>query len=241
MTANAVRWSALPLALLAFLLRLADEAGWYGPEPGSRVALGFLVPVCLPVVAFTLLVWWATRRAAVPARDGVFVIPASPAAAVFAIFGANLLGELVPTAPPGEEPGIVLDAFDWTFDAPMGALLLLFTCAVFLLRRPRLVLDAAGITVQHLFRRHTVRWDEIADVRRITRPPTIRLVLHGSAVFGLARESVDLAVGWLFVNPDVLQVVIGHYAAHPAERSAIGTAEEAARLRAYAADQAAWA
>ncbi|NUO58241.1 MAG: PH domain-containing protein [Hamadaea sp.] len=229
------------MALLAFLLRLAYEAGWYGPDVRPNLALGYLMPLGVPIVAFTLLAWWATRRAAVTIGDGVFVVPANPAAAGFAIIGANLLGELVPVAPPGAEPGIDGDAVDWTFTAVMGTSILLISIAVFVLRRPQLVLDAAGITVQHLFRRHTVRWDEIADVRRITRPPTIRLVLHSAAVFGLARESVDLAVGWLFVNPDVLQVVIDHYAAHPEDRAAIGTAEEAARLRAYAADQAAWA
>ncbi|MCP2322556.1 hypothetical protein HDA40_001063 [Hamadaea flava] len=227
MTSNALRWTAVPSALLAFVLRLAYEAGWYGPDSGPRFALGFLVPLCVPLVAFMLLVSWATRRATVTVADGVFIIPASPAAAGFAIFGANLLGELVPTASLGDDPEIVRDAFDWTVAAVMGVSGLLVTVALFFLRRPRLLLDPTGITVQHLVRRHTVRWDEIAYLRRIDRPATVRLVLTGSAVFGLAQETVDIPLGWLFVNPDFLRAAIGHYVAQPEDAAAIGTADEA--------------
>ncbi|NUR73925.1 MAG: PH domain-containing protein [Hamadaea sp.] len=241
MTSTAVRWCALPLALLAFLLRLAAEAGWYGPGERSDLVLGAIVPLGVPGVAFVLLAWWAARRATFTVDRGVFVVPASPVAAGLSILCAVQLAELVPTALPGEAPGIVGDGGQWAFAAILGAPFLLVGVLGFAVRRPRLVLDSAGVTIQHLFRRHTVGWDEIAYVRRINRPPTLRLVLDTTAVFGLARESADIAVGWLFVNPDILQVVIEHYVGYPEERSAVGSAEEAARIRAYAEDQAAWA
>ncbi|MEV6964754.1 PH domain-containing protein [Hamadaea sp. NPDC051192] len=136
----------------------------------------------------------------------------------------------MPITPSGDEAEIVRDAFDWTFAAVMGVSVLLVTVSLFFLCRPRLVLDPTGITIQHLVRQHTVRWDEIAYLRRIDRPATVRLVLTGSAVFGLAQETVDIPLGWLFVNPDFLRAAIGHYAAQPGDAAAIGTADEAAWL-----------
>jgi hypothetical protein len=197
---------------------------------GTVVSLGLIFGV------FALLGAGGRLR---PARftlgEAGFVVPASPAyggsMAIMLMFlsGGFVLSERVPDG----------DSMRLAASVIMMGLFWIAALAFIFVRRPRVYLDADGLTIRRVWRATRIAWDEIAPggppPPRGRWPRDLRVRLNGPLLWGQFPPSEIIPIGQLCVDPAFLAAAIRHYVEHPEARAAIGTAEELARLQAQSA------
>jgi hypothetical protein len=238
MLPTALRWSAVPLGLLAFVLRVAGSL-WIEPitwrfsfATSMLIIVGAsLVAIGVPFGVFALLNLGNHRRpAAFASDDGAFTVPPSPvwAGSQFLVW-MFLSGGLVMTerVPDGDTMRLAQLGFASTTVSVVGVGLFWAVGFAFLLvQRPRLRLDSTGLTI-HRFRRTThLAWDDLLPGG--PPPPTkrrqrqLRVYLAGPPVVDRYPPSEDIPIGWLHIDPAFLADRIRHYVEYQEDRAAIG-------------------
>jgi hypothetical protein len=234
MSAVAARLLAVPLGLLAVLLRRAADDTLKPLTEGSNPGLGLLA--WISAVAVSVAVPLLLHRAAtyrVPEcpstfrldeRHRRFVAPRSPRNAarwvilvMWVVSGRGLVDD-----------GLMSFVAWIAFTAVIGLV-------VAVVDRPWIALDADGVTVQLLVRRRHLPWTAIDPAG----PQVGRWGhLHRLALLPLPDERghkgqpLRLPVDSVQVDDGFLAAVIRRYLAEPARREEIGTAAELDRLRA---------
>jgi hypothetical protein len=235
MSPEALRWSAVPLGLLAFALRAAvnfRDGQWsYGAGIGLPDMVAVLTSMLLPMGIFLLLTRGDFRRPeGFTIGGGRFTAPASPArAGIQAIFLMNFAGAAVWTeASSIDDAGRPHHVHVLWQPSLIGVGICVAAAAAFLLvRLPEVWLDADGLAIRGF--RHTARiaWDEILPgsppppVKR--RPRHLAVELDEPPLMGSYPTSVDIPVWLLHVDAAFLAGAIRHYVDHPADRATIGT------------------
>jgi hypothetical protein len=249
MSPTAVRLSAIPLGLLAFASRLVmtfwvQPLGWHF-DFGTEMLIilsGTVVSVGLIFGVFALLGAGGRLR---PARftlgEAGFVVPASPAyggsMAIMLMFfsGGFVMSERVPN---GDSMRLARFGFAMAASVVMVGLFWIAALAFLFMRRPRVYLDADGLTIRRVWRATRIAWDWLAPggppPPRGRWPRDLRVHLNGPLLWGQFPPSEVIPVGQLCVDPAFLAATIRHYVEHPEARAAIGTVEELARLQAQA-------
>jgi hypothetical protein len=247
MSSNALRWSAVPLGLLAFALGLVVRL-WVEPLTW-RLSLGtellvfsgaILVAAGIPVGVFAVLLrgdrWHPARF--VPARGG-FTVPPSPVHPGYQAIMWTCLGSravMTERVPGGMSVRLAQLDFAWPATLVGVGLFWAVALAFLLVARPQLHLDAGGLTIRRVLRRRTrLAWDDLAPGG--PQPPAkrgqrqLKVYLAAPPVFGRYPSSEDIPIGWLHVDPAFLAAALRHYVAHPEDRAAIGSTEELTRLQ----------
>lgn len=208
MSPTALRWTALPLGLLAAGLRIAGDLWLHARIRELSVALYllsmlalFAVAMGIPLAIFVLLSR-GPRPARLVTRDGRLTVPQSPAyagnqAILMMFLGAGLI-----------------EVDRWLRTAPVAGLFFAGALAFLLVQRPWLALDAEGLTVKRLWRMTRLRWDELSLEDMALDPG------RHPGRFWIA-PGVSIPVGWLHVDPGFLTHVIRHYVERPEERATI--------------------
>lgn len=227
-----LRWSAIPLGLLAFGLRLARTV-WVTPltwemSTGRRFLIlltGDVVALAIPIVIFWLLARrLPVSRARFIARDGRLIAAHSPiyvawqAIGLMYVSSALVLFERVPG-------GDSLRPFDWPFSVIAVSFAWTAAVAILLVRRPRLELDPEGLTLIRPFQRARVSWDRLIPGQPTSpskKDHALRACLHGDPVAG-NRPRMEIPHRSLHIDPTFLADALRHYGEHPEDRAAIGT------------------
>jgi hypothetical protein len=238
MSLRSARLLALPLCALAVGSKVAImlwliPLSWRLPDlvAGQLAQVsGLLLSVALPLAVYRLLTRNVPRRQPTWQVDGRAGRWSAPASAVVAGTEAIIgvwVGTVLPTYRVAGTDQIRLRH---------GGVYLLLCVAiglVFLARavpplftgRPRLVLDATGITVHRLSRTRTVRWDALAA--GYPEPPGkggyhLSLTAYEVNATG-SRIPLLLPAGKLEIDPALLAVTIRRCIAVPKTRTEIGT------------------
>jgi len=238
MSPTALRWSAVPLGLLAFVLRVAMTL-WFEPitwrfsfGQGLLLMAGAIAAaISVPFGVFALLNMGNRRRAAAFTSDsGAFTVPPSPvwAGSQFLMW-MFLSGGLVMTerVPNGDTMRLAQLGFASDAASVVGVGLFWAVGFAFLLvQRPQLRLDHTGLTIRRFRRTTRLAWD---DLRPGGPPPPakrrqrqLRVYLVGPPVVDRYPPSEDIPIGWLHIDPAFLADRIRHYVEHPEDRAAIG-------------------
>lgn len=251
---NRPRLLVLPFGLLAFALRLAATV-WATPLTERIRPDGVAVPAVLMVYAASMgvpaglyhlvVLRSIPRRPAsfrLDARSRSFVVSAAPhgggalAIVVAWIGGGLVLTERAPGA-DGTRP------VEWDLSA-LTAVLLVFgvLAAVLVLSdRPRITLDADGITVQRMDFRQRIGWNDLLPGSppppTDRRPRNVTLYSMRGTAHGAHPVPLQLPVGQMQVDPAFFADAIRHYVDQPGRRSGIGTEAELANLRAQFGNQ----
>jgi hypothetical protein len=213
-TVRQARLIVIPFMLFAFAARFADEnwtrsLDWPDSAAAEIVSTlgGFFVCLILPYG-----VYWLTCRRALhhPAtwrvEEGRFVAHASAMGVRFwPIFAGWAFGGIAVT---GRRPGTHVATVFLT----VAVVVLLLLVALLVADRPRLTLDAQGMTLLTPFGARAVRWDDV-------------LPGHPAAAMDVVRRTPShrLPAAGLDIDPAFLAHTISYYAAVPAARSRIGT------------------
>jgi hypothetical protein len=235
---TSLRWSALPLGLLALAVRVAESLWlqpltWEMSDRGRLLVLltGHLVAIGVPLGIFALLFLWDRRS---PARftigQGRLIVPPSPlVAGSQAILWMSFGGGMVLTERDGDSMRLV--EAEWRASVIGVAVFAAVALAFLLVRRPLLHLDPEGLTIRRLWRTTRLAWDQLypGGPRPISKHErSMRIYLKGAPVAG-TWPGVDIPVRWLHVDPAFLADTIRHYVEHPEDRATIGTGEAGAR------------
>lgn len=244
---NRARLLALPCGLLAFALRLAATV-WATPlagriHPEAVAVLAWLTvnlaSIGVPVGLYHLVVLRSSpRRPAsfrLDARHGGFVVPAAPhRVGDYAIFLSWVGGGLVLTE-RGSGGGVTR-----LVEVDLVALVMVFlvlgvAAAVLVLSdRPRITLDAVGITVQRMDFRQRIGWNELLPggppPPTGRRPRNVTLYSMSGTAHGAHPVPLQLPVGQMQVDAAFLADAIRHYVEQPGRRPGIGTEAELANL-----------
>lgn len=245
MSPEALRWSVVPVGLLAFAVRIAVST-WvepsvvaHGAGPEMVILIGALVALAVPFGFLAVLAWWdRSRPAGFLCGDGRFTAPFSPVqAGSQAMLWIFLSGGLVFTDRvfDGHPAQLVGVHVHWGPSIPGVAVCWAVAAGILLSRRPALWLDRDGMTIRGLRHATRIAWDEIlpgtppAPVKR--RPRHLTVHLNEPPLMGRYPSTVDISIMRLHVDAAFLAGAIRHYVDHPADRAAIGTADELTRLR----------
>lgn len=241
MSPRAVRLAAIPIALLAFGLRLAITF-WWTPltwrltTPGRSIVLlfgGYVVGAVIPFSIYALVAWWAARPPAdLRVRAGTFVAPSTAtASATNAILLMFLAGGLIVTERVPNADAMRLAQLDFALPLSIIAagVFTLLAAAILFMDRPRAILTPDALIVKGLWTR-SVRWEELAPGGpNWPQPGRLRsLVLYRRQAPAAVPASVP--VMRMHVDPAFLARAIRHYVEHAADRAGIGTDEGLRRL-----------
>ncbi len=238
MSPTALRWCAVPLGVLGFILRLAvtfrlQPLTWrLGLDYGLSVMLGGIaVAVAVPFGILWLLAGSNLRPpASFVVGDGRFTAQASPMfASSQAILWMILSGGLVVTerVPNGDAMRVAEFGFAWPMTIIDVGLFWAGALAFLLVHRPQLHLDPSGLTIHRMWSTTVVAWDELAPGG--PPPPTkrhprkLRLYLNRMSTYGQYVASEDVPVGRLHIDPAFLANAIHHYVDNPQDRATIGS------------------
>jgi hypothetical protein len=236
----ALRCAFFALGLAAFAARLVLDGPvrlhtWdMDPSRGTLVEVGSLIGVVGVLFGGFYLVLWAFGGLRPPARfarrAGQLVVPPSPSFGgaqiiVWMIFSAIVIQ---PTVTFEEDTPRLAYAVTW-----QQVLVVLMFWAVglafLLVPRPKLVLDAHGVTLQRVPRTVRVSWDELRPGGPLPpkgrRPRELTLELTGEPVFGDYSPTESLPLYRLHIDPTYLANTIRYYVEHPEARAGIGAAE----------------
>jgi hypothetical protein len=224
------RLLAVPLGLLALLLRLAADVNLKPLTEGPRAGLGYLAWLsAIAAAAVGPLIIWSLLTRRVPETpvslrlDGAarrFLVPRSPGnaarwviATMWVVSGDYLVSRQAPPIALTVGAAVAVGVF------------------IALLDRPSLALDPDGLTVQHLLRGTRTAWADADRLDVARRGHVHHLALHRRAAEGSPPPPPQrLPVDSLQVDDAYLAAVIRHYLDNPDHRAAIGTADELARL-----------
>lgn len=230
MSPTVLRWSALPLGLLAFVLNVTMTV-WvtrFSFTPGLLIVAGAcLVVVGVPFGVFMLLAGGDRRRPAAFIADGgaLTVAPSPVYAGSQVILWMGLSGNLVAAEWwPGRD-AMRLSQRDTGSFYVVGTIWV--AALIFLLvQRPRLRLDPTGLTIRKVRRTTHLAW---ADLRAGGPPPParrrqryLRVYLAGPPVIDGYPPSEDIPIAWLHIDPAFLAERIRHYVETPEDRATIG-------------------
>lgn len=246
MSANALRWSVVPLGLLAFAGRLAvgswlEPRFWHSGIGASllAVAIGTLVVVVVPFGVFAVLCAQSRRRATFTVTRHGFLVPPAPAlgglqAMLWLMLAAGL--PFIQRLPSTDTVHVVR----WPAAIGTVAFFWAVALAILLVQRPQLLLTPDGLTVRRLRRTTSLAWDRLAP----DGPPPPRkrdrylfVPLDEPPVLVGFPPSETIPVGWLNVPPAFLADALRQYARDPGHRAAIGTPGELDRLRTAIAEE----
>jgi hypothetical protein len=238
MSPTALRWSAVPLGLLAFVLRVAmplwlEPITWrfsFGPRL-LMMAGALLTAVLVPFGVFLLLNKADRRRPATfTSEDGAFTVPPSPVYAgsqfmMWMVLSGNMV--MTERVPNGDTMRLAQLGIASHASSVVGVGLFWAVGFAFLLvQRPQLRLDRTGLTIRRFRRTTRLAWD---DLRPGGPPPPakrrqrqLRVYLVGPPVVDRYPPSEDIPIGWLHIDPAFLADRIRHYVEHPEDRPAIG-------------------
>ncbi|MBV1848647.1 hypothetical protein [Catellatospora tritici] len=236
-----LRWAAFGLALLAFLLHVADRLWWSPRFHDLSFPVDALLGLVLPLGTIAGLVTWAywlparRYRAAPAAFDvvaGGFTAPSAPAVVGYqAIVWGLFAGYAVPTRySPGGGSRLGADSFE-NAQGAVVVLLCLTGAAMWLWRGPRVTLTPQGLHIRTL-RTRRIPWTELRTGGPGVPTPNQRQLWLDLSRPGGADRWVALTLMPLYVDSAFLARAIRHYAEHPAHRAAIGDPAELARLTA---------
>ncbi|WP_203912498.1 hypothetical protein [Rhizocola hellebori] len=244
MSATALRWSAVPLGMLAFALRLAATLWW---EPFTWrfnwfVSLllwlaAMIVTVGVPFGIFALLSRGYRRPAEFALGKRGFTAPLSPiGAGSQAILLLFLAGGLVVTERVPNSDSMRLAEFNngWFASLIIASVLAAGAVTIVLTRRQQLLLDAEGLTIRRWWRGRRLKWDELAPGGPL--PPAKKS--QGSLQLNRKQPPHSthyvpaemIGIAFVDIDPTYLAAAIRRYVENPQDRAAIGTAEELSRL-----------
>jgi hypothetical protein len=237
MSITAERCACLVLGLVAFAARLLLD----GPvrlrtstmDESDRwlLLLGSLIVLMgVPVVIFYLVLrgFGGLRPPArFVRRAGQLAAPSSGAngsAPVIILMGTSAI-VIQPTLTfEGDTPQL---AYSVTWPLVLVVLALwAVAVAVLFVPRPRLVLDAGGVTLQRVLRTVRLSWDDLRPGGPLPpkgrRPRELTLELTGEPMFGSYTPTESLPLYQLHIDPTYLADTIRYYVDHPEARATIG-------------------
>lgn len=238
MSARTARLLAVPFAVLAFALRLA-EALWLRPLAWRTGASGLGIDLAIlaaslivPLGGYLLLTRRARKRQASwrldPDARRLFAGP-TPYGMAASVWGGWGAAGVVPVERvPNEDRARIADSvLPGPVAIPLALLLLLLVVVVPLLTRPTMALDREGITVRGWIRCTRLLWADLAQAQVVVpaeeKQRKVIIRLPQTAV-GSGQTRVRIPADRLHIDPGFLAFSIRHFLTAPEQRSSIGSA-----------------
>jgi hypothetical protein len=238
-----VRVTAIGCGVLAIAGRLLYDFELELREPFVVWFLGAAVAnVLIPFGLLAIVIRRARVGAGlrVDAEHGRFVADSNPRLAYLGLMLFVLAGGFVSVERVPNTHRMRLYTDPWLLSADAIVLVIFLTAAVAVMRnRPSVVLDRDGVSVVGPLRSQRWAWTETVAYSTYLDLRKRWLYMQTATPDPATVRVAKVPVGWLDVDPMLLQHAIRTYADQPQRRAEIGTESELARLTADARTPAA--
>jgi hypothetical protein len=123
----------------------------------------------------------------------------------------------------------------WIVSLIVVSIFVAIAVAMLVVQRPQLSLDPEGLTIRRLRRSARLAWEELAPGGPLPpkkkRQAFLQLYRKPPPNYPNYVPTEAVPIGWLNIDPTYVAAAIRHYAEHPEDRAAVGTAAELNRLK----------